>query len=33
MKPEVVLPPTLALLEDELVYYGIDRKELTEEIK
>lgn len=33
MKPEVVLPPTLALLEDELVYYGLDRKELTEEIK
>ena len=33
MKPEVVLPPTLALLENELVYYGIDRKELTEQIK
>ena len=33
MKPEVVLPPTLALLEDELVYYEINRAELTEQIR
>ena len=32
-KPEVVLPPVLALLEDELDYYGIDRTKLSEEIK
>ena len=33
LKPEVVLPPVLALLEDELDYYGINRTALIEQIK
>ena len=33
LKPEVVLPPVLALLEDELDYYGINRTALVEQIK
>jgi|GEM_PF-5457420 len=32
-RPEAVLPPVLALLEDELSSYGIDKKELLEEIR
>ena len=32
-KPEVVLPPVLALLGDELGYYGINNEELTKQIQ
>jgi Zn-dependent protease with chaperone function len=33
LKPEVVLPPVLALLEDELDYFQINRTELVEQIR
>ena len=32
-KPEVVLPPLLALVEDDLKYYDLDKAKLIEEIK
>ena len=33
LRPEVVLPPVLALLEDDLDYYDINRTALVEQIK